>query len=222
ISSVTIIPTAKVFIGTTDFNNSIYLAPGNQFAPFVGQLLVDYEFVGTGAGDLEHVWYDGSQLQRQSLGNTTKSIWEEVGFIPGSFEPGLPNWTIYLDLNNNGLLDTGEPFTKTDANGNYSFLNIGPGTYYVREVPQTGWNQTAPTPIPPGKYTVTVSYGTVVTGLDFGNQPGAPPPDTPPTFTSTAITTAQVGQKYQYNAVAVDNDTDTWNFDLPVYPKGMA
>jgi YVTN family beta-propeller protein len=34
-------------------------------------------------------------------------------------------------------------------------------------------------------------------------------------------TNPQVGQTYLYPAVASDNDTDTWNFDLPVHPYGM-
>src|SRR5262249_50355654 len=31
----------------------------------------------------------------------------------------------------------------TDANGNYSFNGLRPGTYHVREVSQSGWAQTA-------------------------------------------------------------------------------
>jgi hypothetical protein len=179
ISSVAVIPAASALIGTRESipigNYGILIAPGSQFAPILGQLLISHELGGQN-GNMEHVWYDGTQLQHQVLMGTTGILWEQFGFIPAPVEPGLPNWTIYLDLNNNGVLDTGEPFTKTDANGNYSFTSLSPGTYYVREVPQTGWQQTAPAPVPPGKYTVTVAYGQVVTGLDFGNQPVAPPP----------------------------------------------
>jgi Ca2+-binding RTX toxin-like protein/protocatechuate 3,4-dioxygenase beta subunit len=64
--------------------------------------------------------------------------------IRGPNEPGLPNWTIYLDLNNNGQLDSGEPATKTDESGNYSFINLTPGTYVVAEELQPNWMQTYP------------------------------------------------------------------------------
>ncbi|MEZ6088492.1 MAG: FG-GAP-like repeat-containing protein [Pirellulaceae bacterium] len=59
-------------------------------------------------------------------------------------EGTLPGWTIYLDLNNNGTLDGGEPTTVTDANGAYLFENLTAGDYVVREVEQSGWRQTFP------------------------------------------------------------------------------
>lgn len=84
--------------------------------------------------------------------------------VKNTGEPGLSGWTIYLDLNNNGKLDAGEPSTTTDSNGNYSFTDLGPGTYYVREVGQPGWVQkVAPSPI-------TLTSGQNVTNADFGNQ----------------------------------------------------
>ncbi|MCM0590374.1 MAG: Calx-beta domain-containing protein [Gloeotrichia echinulata DEX184] len=59
-------------------------------------------------------------------------------------EPGLQNWTIYLDTNSNGQLDNSETSTTTDANGNYQFTNLRPGIYTVAEVQQSGWKQTFP------------------------------------------------------------------------------
>lgn len=59
-------------------------------------------------------------------------------------EPGLAGWTIYLDLNNNSKLDSGEPSTTTDVNGNYTFTGLSAGTYTVAEVQQRGWRQTFP------------------------------------------------------------------------------
>jgi beta propeller repeat protein len=82
-------------------------------------------------------------------------------------ESGLGGWTIYLDANNNGELDTGETSTLTDADGNYSFILPDAGTYTVAEVQKTGWSQTAPTQ---GSYTVSLEAGEVANHLDFGNQ----------------------------------------------------
>ena len=69
-------------------------------------------------------------------------------------EPGLAGVTIYIDENNNGILDAGEPTQVTaaddpntpdvDETGQYSFKNLAPGTYTVREVVPTGFRQTFP------------------------------------------------------------------------------
>lgn len=59
-------------------------------------------------------------------------------------EATLPGWTIYLDLNNNGSLDTNEPSTVTDAQGEYRFDNLLASNYTVREMAQPGWRQTFP------------------------------------------------------------------------------
>ncbi len=75
-------------------------------------------------------------------------------------EPGLPGWTIQLQDQNGGLLGT----AVTDANGSYTFVNRGPGTYRLREVAQGGWTQTSANP-----NDVTAFSGRDVIDLDFGN-----------------------------------------------------
>jgi RHS repeat-associated protein len=141
-------------------------------------------------------------------------------FVPPGQEPGLPGWTVYLDQNNNGQLDPGEPSTVTDANGRYFFKNLAPGTYTVREQPQTGWVQTQPASI---SYTLTVSAGQVGTGNDFGNRTTADAgANQPPAFTSTPPSMATVGQLLRYQATATDPDGDPITFDLVTKPAGMA
>lgn len=82
-------------------------------------------------------------------------------------EAQLSGWVVYLDTNDNGNLDSGEP-TKTTASP-YVFSNLADGTYTVREVVQDGWSQTLPTSPDNFKYTVTISGGAAVTGKNFGN-----------------------------------------------------
>jgi protocatechuate 3,4-dioxygenase beta subunit len=77
-----------------------------------------------------------------------------------------PNVTVFLDLNNNGQRDTGEPSTVTDAAGNFRFTTLGLGTYHVREVLQPGWQQLAQSNT---DFTVTTS-GQNFTGVMFRNQ----------------------------------------------------
>jgi hypothetical protein len=81
-----------------------------------------------------------------------------------SGEPGISGWTVFLDTNRNGKLDPGEPSTTTDANGNYSFPNLGPGKYDVREVVPSGWTATTP---PPAE--IALQSGVDNLGVNFGN-----------------------------------------------------
>ncbi|TAG90020.1 MAG: hypothetical protein EAZ09_23425 [Oscillatoriales cyanobacterium] len=79
-------------------------------------------------------------------------------------EPKVANWPIYIDLNDNNRLEPNEPSTITNAQGNFSFINLGPGRYLVKEVPQPGFRQTTPNPTP-----IFVTNGTNATNLSFGN-----------------------------------------------------
>ncbi|MFN6004196.1 MAG: Calx-beta domain-containing protein, partial [Dolichospermum sp.] len=47
----------------------------------------------------------------------------------------------------------------------YTFSNLGPGEYAIREVNQTGWRQTSPTT----PYAVNLTAGQTLTGINFGN-----------------------------------------------------
>jgi hypothetical protein len=79
-------------------------------------------------------------------------------------EPTLAGWTIFIDANNNGILEATEPTTVTNATGAYAFTNLTAANYTVREVQQAGWKQTTPNPGP-----VSVTGGANVTGINFGN-----------------------------------------------------
>jgi hypothetical protein len=79
------------------------------------------------------------------------------------YDFGLPGWTIYIDANGNGELDDGERRTVTDANGKYSFTDVGPGPHVIREVVKPGWRPTTPNPV-----TLEVCSGEDAT-VNFGN-----------------------------------------------------
>jgi len=103
-------------------------------------------------------------------------------------DPNLTGWTIRLDLagtENSPNCESGKTEVasingefcevKTDASGNYEFINLGPGEYVVSEVQQTGWKQTAPTSESGlsgqdnGTYLVSSSSGTNRPNRNFGN-----------------------------------------------------
>jgi len=84
-------------------------------------------------------------------------------------EEGLDGWTVELvDPVGGGVIDT----QTTAAGGLYSFADLMPGDYELREAARPGWIQTLPIP---AVYSLTLASGSLVVDKDFGNQalPGA-------------------------------------------------
>lgn len=80
-------------------------------------------------------------------------------------EDGMAGVTIYLDLNDDGVLGSGEPSTITAADGSFSFTGLTSGqTYVVCEVVPAGYTQTS------GPYTIVMDT-TPSTDLGIGNMP---------------------------------------------------
>jgi len=100
------------------------------------------------------------------LGSIQGSKWNDVNGngVWDTGERALAGWTIYIDSVANGRLDPWELSTVTNANGQYTFSNLGPGEYAIREVNQTGWIQTSPTT----PYAVNLTVGQTLTGINFG------------------------------------------------------
>jgi len=81
-------------------------------------------------------------------------------------EPGLSGWVIRLISDNDA--EGGEGTTvataTTNADGNYSFQNVTPGTYEVRETHQKGWKRMSKNP-----KDIVITAGSEVAGVNFGN-----------------------------------------------------
>ena len=107
---------------------------------------------GLDFGDFQNITVSG-QAYNDLNGNGTED--------PG--EPGLQGWTLDLFDAFGNFIAT----TTTNANGDYSFTDVGPGTYTVPEVLMSGWTQTQP--VNPGHYSFTTQSGLNETGLNFGN-----------------------------------------------------
>jgi RHS repeat-associated protein len=218
---IALIPATGNLFALADGDSNVYMAAGQQFAPIQGQIVTAQE-----SGSMSRVYFDGTQLQDVPLTFTDPTMvqhpWEQLEMFPAplgpaglTLEPGLPNWTITLTNTGTGVVSS----TKTDANGNYSFTGLQPGTYTVGEVQQTGWQQTAP---PGGTYTVALAANQTVTGQDFGNHHIPTGPNGIPVITSNPVTSVVAGSTYLYNVVASDTDGDPLTFDVPVAPNGMA
>ncbi|MDB9455412.1 bluetail domain-containing putative surface protein [Dolichospermum circinale] len=101
------------------------------------------------------------------LGSIQGSKWNDANAngIWDEGEKALAGWTIYIDSFTNGKLDPWEISTVTNADGKYTFSNLGPGEYAILEVNQTGWIQTFPTT----PYALNLKAGEKLTGINFGN-----------------------------------------------------
>jgi hypothetical protein len=83
---------------------------------------------------------------------------------PTPSEPLLAGVTVFVDLNGNGVLDSGEPSASTDANGVYTIANLPAGSYTVGVVSTPGVAFTMPAG---GVASVTLAAGQTLT-QNFG------------------------------------------------------
>ena len=149
------------------------ITPGTWHVREVPQENWTNSFPGTGSHLV--TFESDATLTGLDFGNwTTASIIESFKFndldADGSpredGEPGLSGWTIFVDYNNDSILDDGEPSAITTADGGYTITGITPGTWHVREVPQENWTNSFPEA---RSYLITFESAATLTGLDFGN-----------------------------------------------------
>ncbi|MGA2253387.1 MAG: NF038129 family PEP-CTERM protein [Thermoguttaceae bacterium] len=74
---------------------------------------------------------------------------------------------VYLDTNNDGTCESGEPSTLTASDGSYSFTGLAPAKYYVREAVPSGYVRTAPATS--DSYCVTLAAGQSSANNNFDN-----------------------------------------------------
>ena len=145
-------------------------------------------------------------------------------------EPLMSNVSVYLDSNDNGELDEGEPIRLTqpdeslsllgDTPFQFSFENLLPGTYTLRQVVPNGYRETTPEA---GSFvdTIAVESGETFSHL-FGNHFIAPVPNVAPEFTSSVPGEAiEVGELFKYQTTAFDPDADALSYELTLRPEGM-
>ncbi len=65
-------------------------------------------------------------------------------FVEQPYQLNVPGRTVYVDLDNDKLLDANEPRAVTDAKGEYMIANVPPGDRIVRQIVPSGWRQTSP------------------------------------------------------------------------------
>lgn len=142
--------------------NATLTGPGTILAPFHGA------FSATGPG-----------------GSATAAGWmffdDDKDGVEDASESRQPGKIVYIDANNNAKRDSGERQVTTNAQGEWSFTNLSPGTYIIRREVPTGYYVSTPV------IQVTLAADQVAAGLKIGTAQGKapttppPPPPTDPT-----------------------------------------
>lgn len=68
-------------------------------------------------------------------------VWEDANLsqTPGPGEPLIAGRTMFLDLDEDGMLDPSEPTSVTDAAGEFNFPGLQPGIYTLGHILPEGW-----------------------------------------------------------------------------------
>ena len=150
-------------------------ATARQFGIAEGAFLngAVFDFLVTGDKSFLQGAKDAASLTLQNgnsrgeLGSIEGSAWNDLNLngIWDADEKALAGLTIYIDSVNNDTLDSWEISTVTNAEGKYSFTNLGPGEYAVRQVIQSGWIQTSPS----DPYAIVLRAGEKVADVNTGN-----------------------------------------------------
>jgi len=99
-------------------------------------------------------------LSYPATGTIKGTIFNDVNGdnIQEASEPPLAGWTVFLDSNDNGVLDPGEMSVNANVEGDYVFNDVPAGTYHVDEILQPGWLA-----ISKATRTATITGGATVT-----------------------------------------------------------
>ena len=156
----TVLSTTSGSNGTYSFSN---VGPGTYTLEVVQQT----GWVATNA-PISITPSSGSSISGEGLGEiqTTSINGQVFADLSGSgtfvsTDPGLSGWTIET-LN---AEDTVVSAAHTASDGDYSLTGIGPGSYTVLEIPESGYIQTTA----PAIYHVTIVQGQNLTGINFGD-----------------------------------------------------
>ena len=147
----------------------------------------------------------GTVLGTFTVGAPNVSTGAIVGLVLNADGRILKGRTIFLDLNQNGVLDPSEPTAISDSSSTFAFRNLTPGTYSVVEAPVAGRQALEPTG---GKQSVTVTAGQIVFGprfVDIAANTAGSTNDLTIAFASSPTATAVAGARATVTITITNN-----------------
>jgi uncharacterized protein (DUF2141 family) len=157
----------SAIVKATTLNDGTYSFPGVPAGTYSLQVELQAGFIKTTLDIPNQQSLSGANITGLNfgvfqLGTVSGNVFNDLN-AKGAFQngdPGLAGWTVNLvNVANNNTVGT-----ATDANGNFSFPAVFPGTFAIQEMPPGGWIQTTPAP---ANY-ASVSGGSD-SGVSFGN-----------------------------------------------------
>ena len=81
----------------------------------------------------------------EQTGSTSGRLWHDANRdgLAQDAEDGLAGWTVFVDDNDNGRIDTAEPVTRSDLDGRWRLSDLPPGAHDVLAIPRAGWAPTS-------------------------------------------------------------------------------
>ncbi|MGV3512808.1 MAG: beta strand repeat-containing protein [Novosphingobium sp.] len=128
--------------GTDDYSVLVPVANFGNADPATTYM---YLYVQMGAAGTDWITNGGfEEWNLQNAGSVTGTKFNDLDSdgVRDAGENGVQGVTVFIDTNDNGVLDSGERSTVTDANGNYTFYGVAAGTYHIDEVVPAGSIQT--------------------------------------------------------------------------------
>ena len=128
------------------------------------------------------------------------------------------NVNVYLDVNNNKVLDEGESFQLTDSFGNYAFSGLYTNNWHVRLANRAGWTTTSPAS---NQYDIVLLANGSSIGNDFVLHPSISAASQP-RFVTRPQDYATARVPYRFENVAVDPGFLALTYSLESAPEGMS
>jgi hypothetical protein len=167
--------TITIRSGTTTYSTTsmdaggyqVEVAPGTYDVTASGGGLPGNVFVGTIVVGARNVKLDLNTATIPAGGTIEGAVFGDVdqngSWVSG--EVGLAGWTVFVDADADGALDAGEISAVSNASGQYALFDLAPGDWTVRIIGQPGFRSTQPSS---GSYTVSLSAGSVISNVNFG------------------------------------------------------
>jgi hypothetical protein len=124
------------------------------------------------AGGVWSVSLSGGSQSNKLFGNTQSASVSGIVFNDAnankkmsSSEAKLSSWQVFVDTDNDGVLDSNEPSATSGSSGNYTINGVSAGMHNVRIVQESGWRRTTQS-----TYTVQLAAAQTTSGKNFGQK----------------------------------------------------